>query len=380
MEAQKGFIFKNETAETVEIDLFGDIGEGWFDEDSISMESVKEKINNAVGKDIILNISSLGGDVNHAFAIHDILKMHKGNIKANIIGMTASSGTIISMGANNIQMSENALFLVHNAWSMAVGNADDMRATANDLDVIDDRIANIYKGVTGKRKTQILSLMSEERWLTADEAKEFGFINKVFKPENMALNKIILNKINECGTLPKIDNDIINNFTKIKDMEAQKTFWDKVKNFFTVDEKELTEDEVLNVIQNREQEITDLKNQVKDLSEAKAGFDTEKETLITEHQDKVYELNNSIADLEKVKESYDTFMGMTNDFAEALKVEAKDDEALITTIQNAVAEMQTKGIKIEGSDPDLDGTKDTSVKEYLNDVPDGLKKKLKKSV
>jgi len=120
-------------------------------------------------------------------------------------------------------MSENALFLVHNAWTMTMGNANELREAADELDVWDSRIVNIYKNKTGKRKSQIHSLMEEEKWIDADEAKSFGFIDNTFKPTAQAkiltsdekqdiLNKIkiVMNKeFKEVNSLLEIEGLVI---------------------------------------------------------------------------------------------------------------------------------------------------------------------------
>ena len=126
------------------IDILSDIGQGFFS-DGFTMSDMNHFLRDIGEQDVTMNISSLGGDVNDALVIYDLMKMHKGKITANILGATASSGTVIAMGADYVRMSANALFLVHNTWTGAVGNAEDLRAIANDLDKFDKRIISIYK-------------------------------------------------------------------------------------------------------------------------------------------------------------------------------------------------------------------------------------------
>lgn len=196
---------RNESSENAEINIFGEIGESWFSE-GITMEGINAMLSAITAKNITINVSSLGGDVNHAFAIHDLLKMKNANVTAKIIGMTASAGTVIALGANKVHMSENALFLVHNASTFAMGKADDMRAAAEVLDTVDNRLVAIYKNKTGKKKSEILNLMEEEKWITAEEAKDFGFVDKIFEPQPIAAS--IYQSINNTNYLPKIKNQM----------------------------------------------------------------------------------------------------------------------------------------------------------------------------
>lgn len=204
------------------IDILSDIGEGFFTT-GFTMSDMNHFLRDIGDQDITVNISSLGGDVNDALVIYDLMKMHKGKITANILGATASSGTVIAMGADYVRMSSNALFLVHNTWTGAVGNADDLRAVAADLDKFDERIIEIYKKATGRRAHTIEKLMKEERWIDANEAFEFGFINEVFAPAKAAAGldrKAVAEKIKGQHKLPPIPENFINN-ENITEMELK---------------------------------------------------------------------------------------------------------------------------------------------------------------
>lgn len=173
----------------IKIDLFGEIG--W----EVTINSVKDAINNNKNEDINFVISSLGGDVNHGLAIHDLIKTHSGKTKATIIGMTASAGTIIAMSCDEIEMSENALFLIHNSWTFTEGNKEDFNKTIKDLQQIDNIMVGIYQKKTGLKNEEITELMNAENWLTAEEAKELGLVNSVIKNEyKIAANYKLLPK------------------------------------------------------------------------------------------------------------------------------------------------------------------------------------------
>ena len=182
-------------ADTVEIDVFRDIGEGWFSEGN-TLESVKAQVpSNA--KSITVNIDSLGGDLSHGLAIHDMLKNHSAKVTANIMGWTASAGTIIAMGADEVHANENQFFLSHPVWTMSVGNADELRAQADELDRFDKKLVNIYENKTYMSGDEIMTLMREERWMDMDEAKELGFIDEINTTEiaNSEDFEVILNKV-----------------------------------------------------------------------------------------------------------------------------------------------------------------------------------------
>lgn len=289
------FAIKNKSEEITEIDIFGEIGQSWFTE-GITMQTVKDKIQNLSTPQIILNISSLGGDVDHALAIYDILKMHKAQITSKIIGATASSGTIIALAGDRIEMSENALFLVHNAWTMAVGNAEDLRATAESLDKFDSRIINIYKKKTGKRENTITNLMAEEKWITAEEAKDFGFIDSVFTPTKAAASVDF--KRFENSALPKLPEKFINKFNNDnmdnKEITSTLNSWgEKIMNAL----KGKKEEEKVDVTPLIETAKAEIKNEFENKFSA---LNTELETVKTDKvalQSKVSEQETEITNL-----------------------------------------------------------------------------------
>lgn len=204
-------------ADVAEIDILGTIGEDWFSE-GYTMQQCKADLASISAPEIVLNVSSLGGDVTHALTIHDIIKAHPSHVTARIMGATASAGTIVALAADTVEMSRNALFLVHNAWTMAVGNAEELREQAEHLDKFDDRLVEIYKKRTGRRENTIRKLMAEERWIDADEAMDFGFIDKAFEPNKAAASMVKdqISQIMADGRLPKLPERITNNETMDK--------------------------------------------------------------------------------------------------------------------------------------------------------------------
>jgi ATP-dependent protease ClpP protease subunit len=223
-------------AEYLEFDLFGDVGESWWD-DTITVDKVKNILNDNQNKNLLFNISSLGGDVNEALIIHDIIRMHKGQTKSRIIGATASAGTIIGLSTDEVEMSENALFLIHNVWGFAIGNAQQLRKDAERMDKFDDRLANIYlqnaeKRNVEKKKSEIFGLMEEEKWINAEEAAAWGFIDEIkdinLQPAQMSMDnklpafpKIYLNKYNTMGLFKSKDKNVTNS---VKTADGENTF------------------------------------------------------------------------------------------------------------------------------------------------------------
>jgi ATP-dependent protease ClpP protease subunit len=160
-----------------------------------SKQYVREMLKDSSAEEVDVNVSSLGGDVNHAIDIHDQFATH-GNITVTYTGMNASSATLLSLSAKKVRMSENSFYLIHKPmfWVDMFDNMneDDIDATIaalekqkNELAKFTLVLARMYKDKTGMAIQDILNLMKEDTWLTADQAKAKGFVDEVFKPSQV---------------------------------------------------------------------------------------------------------------------------------------------------------------------------------------------------
>lgn len=162
----------------------------------ISAAYVRQELAKCKDKPCEVYISSLGGDVNSALQIRQLFIEH-GNVTAHLHGFVASAATIVATGAKHIKMGEFALFMIHkcSTWQDEWGqmNADDIAAAIsrltsakNALDSIDHVIGSIYAQRTGQSVSTLAEMMKDETWLTAEEAKQQGFIDDIIPDEQPA--------------------------------------------------------------------------------------------------------------------------------------------------------------------------------------------------
>jgi ATP-dependent protease ClpP protease subunit len=157
----------------VKFELFETVGE------SITVEGVKSFLNSNKSEDITFDIASLGGDLATGLTIHDLIKSHPKKTIANIVGLTASAGTVIAIACDEVQMSDNALFLIHNGWQEITGNIYDFQKAASDLMKMDAIMVKIYRERTGLKDNKIKDLMKASDWLSPTEAEQLGFVDRV---------------------------------------------------------------------------------------------------------------------------------------------------------------------------------------------------------
>ena len=131
------------------------------------------------GTPINLRINSLGGDVFDGMAMYNVIKRREAKTTVYIEGIAASIATIIALGADEVVMAENSLFMIHNAWGGTMGEAKDMRKTADTLDKISGELTDIYRKKTGLSYEALQEMMDEETWLNAEEAYELGFVDVI---------------------------------------------------------------------------------------------------------------------------------------------------------------------------------------------------------
>ncbi len=129
--------------------------------------------------EINLSIHSPGGDVLDGWAIYNALRSNKAQVNVQIEGLAASMASVIAMAADKITMHENSFMMIHEPWGMAIGDAEEMRDTADLLDKLGNGLVNAYVGRTGNDEETIREWMKAETWMDGKEAKARGFADVV---------------------------------------------------------------------------------------------------------------------------------------------------------------------------------------------------------
>lgn len=169
-----------------ELMIYGDIGESWYGE-SVAAKQVAEQLSGLDVDTITVRINSYGGSVSDGLAIYNALRYHRAQINVRIDGVAVSIASLIAMAGDTVEMSENALFMVHAPWGSAVGNAKELREYADVLDSFAKAMASSYVSKTGQSHEAIMALLTDgtDHWYTASEAQEFGYVDSVIS-EQMA--------------------------------------------------------------------------------------------------------------------------------------------------------------------------------------------------
>lgn len=169
----------NVSEDSATLYIYGDITSiKWFENDVCVYDLAKE-IGDLNGKALTVRINSYGGEVAEGLAIYNLLKSYEGEVTTVCDGFACSAASVVFMAGVKRIMPRSSLLMIHNAWTWASGDADDLRKAADDLEKITQPSVEIYTSVSNLDADEIKSMMDAETWIDADEALDFGFATEI---------------------------------------------------------------------------------------------------------------------------------------------------------------------------------------------------------
>ena len=201
---KKYWEFKNKANNEADLYLYVQIASWGGGYSAHSAKSFKKELDDLGDIDILnIYINSPGGDVFEGNTIMNMLKRKKCTKNVYIDGLAASIASVIAMAGDKIIMPQNAMMMIHNAWTYTAGNSSELRKLADDLDKVNESIRQVYLDKAGdKLDEQILkTLMDNETWLTAQECYDYGLCDQVGTDKDIN-NKFDLNLLNQYKNTP----------------------------------------------------------------------------------------------------------------------------------------------------------------------------------
>jgi ATP-dependent Clp protease, protease subunit len=151
----------------------------------ISAETFARELR-AMAGDVELRINSPGGDVFAARAMAQAMREHPGKVTAYVDGVAASAASLLAVSAGETVMAPGSMMMIHEAWTIALGNKGDFLATAALLEKIDASIVETYQAKAGGKPDQWAAEMAAETWYTAAEAVKAGLADRVAEDKPVA--------------------------------------------------------------------------------------------------------------------------------------------------------------------------------------------------
>ena len=172
---------KNEGEERT-LRLQGPIAEESWYGDEVTPALFRDELNAEEGA-VTLWINSPGGDCIAAAQIYNMLMDYKGEVTINIDGIAASAASVIAMAGGIVNMSPTSLLMIHNPFTLAMGDKDELKSAIQMLEEVKESIINAYVLKTGLNRTKLSNLMDAETWLNANKALELGFADNILFAE-----------------------------------------------------------------------------------------------------------------------------------------------------------------------------------------------------
>lgn len=151
---------------------------GWFYHyfgwDCCCPKDVSDGLEDADGDDVILEINSPGGYCDMGSEIYTMLMEYEGKVTAHIMS-AASAASVIACAADEVLMSDTAVYMIHNTRGCASGDYRDMINTAEALEKYNEAIVNAYVRKTGKSREELHAMMDHTTWMSAVETVANGF-------------------------------------------------------------------------------------------------------------------------------------------------------------------------------------------------------------
>lgn len=257
-----------------------------------SPSKVNKVIQNAIRnnvKELTVVINSGGGSVFYASEIYTELKKFAGNVKGEIVGIAASAASVIASACKFLSMTPTGMVMFHNASNSAYGDYRAMDHNSEFLQKVNKTIINAYMAKTGKTEDELKVMMDKETWMTAQEAKELGYIDEImFENEvdavaNMdspelgsgLIPKEVINKMRELLANQKVEVSAFNSIDTVKNEKGVEKSMDlqTLKNEHPELVKAI-QDEAINAERERIKEIENIATPGMEEIVNKAKFET----------------------------------------------------------------------------------------------------------
>jgi ATP-dependent Clp protease, protease subunit len=174
-----------ENEEDRTISIYDVIGVDYWTGEGVTAKRIAGALRTLGKGEVTVNINSPGGDVFEGLAIYNLLREHKGEVTIKVLGLAASIASVIAMAGDTIQVARSSFLMIHDAWTIAIGNRHDMMAIAETLEPFDRAIADIYAARTGGDSKAIGKQMDAETWIGGSDAIDQGFADELLASDQI---------------------------------------------------------------------------------------------------------------------------------------------------------------------------------------------------
>lgn len=166
------------------ITMYDMIGsDGWSE--GVTAKRIGAALRAIGSRDVTVMINSPGGDFFEGLAIYNLLREHPHKVTVKVVGLAASAASVIAMAGDEIQVAKSGFLMIHNAWSLVIGNRHDLRSAADVMDQFDASMAELYSVAAGIDIKEAAELMDDETWMNGQAAVDAGFATSLLSADEI---------------------------------------------------------------------------------------------------------------------------------------------------------------------------------------------------
>lgn len=167
------------------IGIYDVIGHDYWTGEGFTAKRMSAALRSLGKGPITVSINSPGGDMFDGIAMYSLLKEHKGDVTVKVMGLAASAASVIAMAGDEVQIARPAFLMIHNCWSVGIGNRHDFAALSEQLRPFDEAMADVYAARTGGTARAMAALMDRETWIGGSAAVDQGFADQLLSSEEV---------------------------------------------------------------------------------------------------------------------------------------------------------------------------------------------------
>lgn len=174
---------KGESSDTT-ITMYDMIGsDGWSE--GVTAKRISAALRSIGSRDVTVSINSPGGDFFEGLAIYNLLREHPHKVTVKVVGLAASAASVIAMAGDEIQVAKSGFLMIHNAWSVVIGNRHDLTSAAEVMTQFDASMAELYSAAAGISVKDAAKLMDDETWMSGQAAVDAGFATALLSADEV---------------------------------------------------------------------------------------------------------------------------------------------------------------------------------------------------
>jgi ATP-dependent Clp endopeptidase proteolytic subunit ClpP len=167
--------FPDDSSKPVELLIVGQIGYDWWSNSGVALQEFLSALASIPeNREITIGINSEGGNVQDGLGIYNAIRARSAKVTCRIDGYACSIASVLALAGGKTVCPKTSVWMIHDPWSVAQGNADDMRQAAAMLEAHAETLVAAYSDKTGMDRDKVRQMMKAETWMSGEQAASYG--------------------------------------------------------------------------------------------------------------------------------------------------------------------------------------------------------------